>query len=149
GEVPGPLGRNNNPLIDEGTLNLQRTSAPGPLIGSEPDHCIVPGPILVGKPPRDPGKNEDGSVYEDMLSGDSPEKSKDIREDPVFKLSDTELQGLGRDLMTSVSTGDLQTVALECWDRFCKGTGGTYTNEKLTKAVRDNAATAKFTDEFA
>src|SRR5262249_53598642 len=142
GEVPGPLGRNNDPLIDAVTLNLQRTSAPGSLFGSDPVDCVVPGPILVGKPPRDPGKLENGSIYEDMLFADSPEKSKSIRTDPVFKLSDAELQGLGRDLMNSVSSGDLNTVALECWDRFCKGTGGTYSNEKLTKAVRDNAATA-------
>lgn len=149
GAVPGPLGRNNDPVIDEDTLNLQRTSAPGTLFGSDSEDCFVTGPILVGKPEREPGKNPDGSVYEDMLFADSPAQSAEIRSDPVFSLSTAELQGLGRDLMNSVSFGDLNTVALECWDRFCAGTGGTYTNEKLTKAVQDNAATTKFTDEFA
>lgn len=134
--------------LDAGTINRQRTTPPGPTSGNGNRNYSFVGPILVGKPPRDPGKNEDGSAYEDMFYADAPAQSISIQSDPVFKLSDAKLEELGRDLMNSVSTGDLNTVAMEAWDRFCKGTGGTYTSAKLDSAVRNNDATRAFVSDF-
>jgi hypothetical protein len=134
--------------IDEGTLARERNNAPGPMSGPGNSNYVIPGPILVGKPPREPGKNEDGSVYEDMLFADDPPQAASIKQDPVYKLKDSELEEMGLALMKSVSTGELEKVAVEAWDRFCKGVGGTYSNTKLTEAVRDNDATKDFVNAF-
>lgn len=147
--LPGPLGYMSNKIcIDNGTNCNQRSSLPGPTGTSTRIDRFFPGPILIGKPPREPGKNEDGTVYEDMLYGDAPVMSAPIRRDPVFQLTDEKLKEMGRDLMISVSVGDLQRVALECWDRFCQGTGGTYSSSTLTETVRNEDETFEFVQEF-
>ena len=147
--MPGPAdGLDAGAALDSGTIGRQRYSPPVPTDGGGVSRYHIPGPILVGKPPRDPGKKEDGTDHEDMLFADSPAQSASIKDDPVFKLSDDKLKELGNDLMTSVSTGDLETVALECWERFCQGTGGTYSNTMLTAEVAANDATLKFVAAF-
>lgn len=146
---PGPLGLMDiASTLDAGTIGRQRNSPSGPTSGNGNKHYFVQGPVLVGKPPRDPGKNEDGSTYEDMLAGDEPAQSASLKQDPVFLLSTEKLQELGRDLMNSVSSGDLNTVALAAWDRFCKGTGGTFKNDKLDFEVRHHDNTRAFVGDF-
>ena len=83
-----------------------------------------------------------------MFFGDAPAKSASLRHEGIFQESDAKLEELGKDLMNSVSTGDLNKVALEAWDRFCKGTGGTYSNDKLTAEVRSNEKTTPFVRSF-
>ncbi len=147
--VPGPVSlQDEGTALDDGTLPRQRANAPGPTSGNGNAHYSVPGLLLVGKPPRDPGKNEDGSTYEDMLSDDAPPQSASIKSDLIFNAPDAKLEELGKALMNSVSTGELNTVALACWDRFCKGTGGTFTSAALDKEVRDNDATREFVKDF-
>lgn len=155
---PGPIGLlNTGGAVNAVVVHRQRT--PGPTAGSGRSNYKVLGPLLVGKPPRDPGKNEPeppflpdateyGTIYEDMLFNDKPAKSTPLRTKFPFFESDEKLQAIGRELMKAVSIGDLETVALECWDRFNAGTGGTYSNQKLTDAVRAHGETALFTKEF-
>jgi hypothetical protein len=156
---PGPLGlMNTGAAINAGVVNRQRS--PGPTSGTVRSNYKALGPILVGRPFRAPGKNapepplspeaiDFGTVYEDMLFNDKPAKSAPIQKSRLFLLPDDDLKAIGRELMTAVSVGDLKTVALECWDRFNAGTGGTYSNPLLTYAVRRHDKTIECNKNFA
>jgi hypothetical protein len=110
----------------------------------------------VGKPPRDPGKvepakgvkNEDAPDFEDTKFGDQPPQSAPIRSDPVFQETDEQLEARGRRLMNSLSRFDLNKVSAECWDRFCKGTGGTFTHPLLIAKVKTHDETRAHTKSF-
>lgn len=134
--------------IDEGTNCLQRTSPQGPTRGNGQVGYNLPL-VLVGKMPRDPGKDENGDVFEDAIDGDAPAKAlAELKDDPVFGLPDAFLEKMGLALMDSVSFGDLNVVARECWARFCKGTGGIFSHEKLTAKVEDHDKTKEYMQEW-
>src|SRR5262249_8619077 len=71
-----------------------------------------------------------------------------IRTDSVFALSDATLNAYMKQLMTSLSIGAMETVALEMQDRFARGVGGTYTSDTLNKEIKDNAALLKYHAAF-
>ncbi|MCU0727056.1 MAG: DUF3289 family protein [Planctomycetes bacterium] len=151
---PGPLGgATNNPEVDEGTSCLQASSPPGVFqpTGGGKTAGMTPGPVLVGKAGRDPGKNYDGSRAEDMMSGDKPPQSAPVREGKVFTLSDTQLKALMKDLMTSLSVGKMETVALEMYEKFVSGVGekkGAYRSATLDAEVAANKATKDYHAAF-
>ncbi len=95
--------------------------------------------IVVGKAKRDPGYNFDGTRAEDMYYADEPERSASIKKDPMFLESDAILGACLDQLMTSLSIGDMETVALEMSSRFQKGTGGMYTSEILDKKIANHS----------
>src|SRR5688500_18178221 len=100
--LPGPLSLMSiGSHVDQGTASLQRSSTPGHVSGRGLTHYSIAGPVLVGKSAREPGKNKDGSQYEDMFFADSPPQSRELLGDPLFILSDAKLEELGRDLMNS------------------------------------------------
>ena len=67
-----------------------------------------------------------------MLFNDKPAKSRSITQDPVFKKNNATLGAYLDQLMTSLSIGQMETVALEMSARFQKGSGGTYKNDILS-----------------
>ncbi len=103
---------------------------------------------LIGKAKRDPGYNFDKTPAEDMFYGDSPDKSKSIKDDEVFGYSNEKLGTYLDYLMTSLSIGDMEIVALEMADRFKRGTGGTYKSSILDSKIENNPATLEFHDNF-
>ncbi len=103
---------------------------------------------LIGKAKRDPGFNFDGTKAEDMEAGDKPAKSAAIMKDEVFGYSDGTLNAYLKQLMTSLSVGDMQTVAVEMQEKFCAGSGGTYSSDILNKEVVKNAATEAYNTSF-
>jgi hypothetical protein len=139
GTNAGALGsRTNQPPVDSGTLSLQCTQPPG-ATGRAPVLDLGTG-IVVGLSRRAAGYNFDGTVAEDMLYGDAPAQSAPIRSDPVFAQSDAQLEAGMTQLMESLSVGDMETVALEMKDRFCRGVGGTYHSPLLDQAIYDHEA---------
>lgn len=103
---------------------------------------------LIGKAKREPGFGYDGTKAEDMFFADSPISSASIKNDPVFKLSDAKLGVYLNQLMTSLSFGDMETVALEMADRFKNGTGGTYKSDILNKEISNNPAFTTYHNSF-
>ncbi|MEY8758759.1 DUF3289 family protein [Chryseobacterium tongliaoense] len=103
---------------------------------------------LIGKAKREPGFNFDGTKAEDMYFADSPASSASIKNDPVFKLDNATLEDYLDRLMTSLSIGDMETVALEMSDRFKKGTGGIYKSETLNKKIANNPAFTTYHNAF-
>lgn len=67
-------------------------------------------------------------------------------------LSEDQLYEKVKDLFTSTSTGDLETVALDMLNHFKNGHGATYSNAILTNAVASNSAfkdwSTKIIDDF-
>ncbi|KIA84139.1 DUF3289 family protein [Kaistella jeonii] len=104
---------------------------------------------VIGKTMRNPGFKLDGTKAEDMFFADRPVSSGSIQLDPVFKLNDAKLESYLDQLMTSLSIGDMESVALEMSDRFKKGTGGTYKSEILNKEIAGNAAFTSYHNSFA
>ncbi len=154
--LPGSLGLLDvTGRIDPGTLIRVRSDQPGVTNGIGISYYAQKTPILVGKPPREPGRLENGTVFEDMLFGDDPVQAAELKKDPVFQLPDAELEQMGKDLMNSVSTTggivvdrDLKSVAFQAWERFCLGVGGTFSSSVLTKAVDDHDKTTEFCYAF-
>lgn len=134
-------------IMDTGTTCLQLSPQPG-VIGLKLTGNAYPALILVGLAKRNPGRNFDGTAAEDMQYGDMPAKSAKIKEDSMFQKSDTELQAYMRSLMTSLSMGDMETVALEMLDKFIKGTKGNYTSELLNDEIRNNSAFVSYHQAF-
>ncbi|MFV0306098.1 MAG: DUF3289 family protein, partial [Moheibacter sp.] len=95
---------------------------------------------IVGKANREPGFNFDGTKAEDMYYSDKPMNSHSIMSDPVFLKNDTTLKAYMNQLMTSLSIGDMETVALEMSSKFQNGSGGTYSSSILNKKVKENTA---------
>ncbi len=139
----GPLGfLTNHPLIDQGTLCRQLSTAPN-MIGMSSttgEQVRFERRIQVGEAKRRPGFNFDGSPAEDMMSGDRPATSTAITRDAVFSEANAELETRMEGLLTSLSTGSMQTVALEMLQRFVSGSGETYESETLNSQVRKNPA---------
>lgn len=139
----GPLGfLTNQPLIDQGTLCRQLSTAPN-MIGmssASGERIGFEKRIQVGEAKRRPGFNFDGSPAEDMMSGDRPAASAAIQKDAVFSETDAELDLRLKGLLTSLSTGNMETVALEMQRRFVSGSGKTYESETLNNEVRQNPA---------
>jgi len=139
----GSLGfLTNQPLIDQGTLCRQLSTAPN-MIGmssTSGERIGMEKRIQVGEAKRRPGFNFDGSPAEDMMSGDRPATSAAIKNDAVFSESDAELELRLKGLLTSLSTGSMETVALEMQRRFASGSGKTYESETLNNEVRKNPA---------
>jgi hypothetical protein len=102
------------------------------------------GPILVGKSPKAPGKNADGSTAEDMQYADRPAKSERIKKDRMFSVPDKLLNDAMKDLMTAASWGKMKKVALEMHARFASGTGGTYHSDTLDAEIANHPALKKF-----
>ena len=149
--VRGPAGSASGiVVVDSGTLCRQMSARPG-VVGLGPGAAGAmrhPGAPLVGRARRQPGYNFDGSPAEDMQHGDRPGKARAIMADPVFALDTPTLRAYLRQLMTSLSIGSMETVALEMADRFCQGTGGTYRNALLDAEIRDHAAFGAFHRSF-
>ncbi|WP_326983289.1 hypothetical protein VUJ46_01705 [Chryseobacterium sp. MYb264] len=103
---------------------------------------------LIGKAKGEPGFNFDGTKAEDTYFADSPASSASIKNDPVFKLSDATLGAYLDQLMTSLSIGDMETVALEMSARFKNGTGGTYKSDILNKEIANNSAFTTYHNAF-
>ncbi len=103
---------------------------------------------VIGKAKRDPGFNFDGTKAEDMEAGDKPSKSAAIIKDKVFAYSDETLKAYLRQLMTSLSIGDMQTISVEMEEKFCAGGGGTYCSDILNKEVVKNSATEAYNTSF-
>lgn len=118
----------------------------------KPEKCkkgeIKVGKKLIGQAKRLPGYNFDGTVAEDMLFNDKPTKSKSIMQDPVYKKNDATLGAYLDQLMTSLSIGKMETVALEMSARFQKGTGGTYKSNILNNEIANHGAFVSYHNEF-
>lgn len=148
GFVPAPLGsRTNQPPVDAGTLNLY--CSPPPRVSGSAMRTNLGSGILVGQSARGPGYNFDGTVAEDMLFADRPVQSAPIRSDPVFALNDATLEAYLQQLMESLSVGDMETVALEMKERFCRGLGGTYRSRLLDQEIYDHSAFGAYHRAFA
>ncbi len=143
-------GPTNNAIVDTGTMCVQASPLPGVIFGTPRTltNIHLPGPILVGKAKRDPGFNYDGSRAEDMIAGDKPAKSAVIKSDPMFSKSDDDLNAYMRSLMTSLSIGDMETVALEMQKRFADGIGGTYHSPILDAEIANNPAFVTYHGAF-
>lgn len=112
--------------------------------------CVIKSvkKTLVGKSDREPGYFADGTKAEDMMYGDAPKISASIKKDPMFLHSDATLQKYLNQLMRSLSTFSMETVALGMADRFGKGLGGTYKSDTLNRVIANNPAIIKFHNEF-
>lgn len=149
----GPLGGSvTTGVVDAGTLCREMSGRPG-VIGLSPGTGHVSArrlahPMLVGEARRQPGFNFDGSPAEDMQYADSPSKSRSIRLDPVFALDTPTLQAYLRQLMTSLSVGDMETVALQMAKRFCAGTGGRYSSPLLDAEVYNHGTFGEYHRAF-
>lgn len=104
--------------------------------------------VLVGKAKRSPGYNYDGTIAEDMMYNDKPAKSASILNDPVNKLDDATLGKYLNQLMTSLSIGEMETVALEMSLRFQKGIGGVYKSNILNSQIANHNAFVNYHNEF-
>jgi hypothetical protein len=91
--------------------------------------------VLVGFTSRGPGFDASGDTPQDMRYDDSPSQSGAITSDPVFKRSDVELRENLKTLLTDLSIGDMQDVALEMHERFCQGIGGVYRSNVLDHEI--------------
>ena len=96
--------------------------------------------VAIGKARRDPGYNFDGTKAEDMYYADEPPRSASIKQDPIFKLSDYNLEHCLNTLMRSLSIGKMETLALDMANHFIQGIGGTYKNEILDQEIANNSA---------
>lgn len=146
----GPLGgATNNPIIDSGTQCLQASPLPCPLgIAQSAAPLYVKSPFLIGKAEREPGKNFDGTVAEDILYADKPVQSASIMKDEMFTKTDAQLNVYMINLLESVSVGDMETVALEMQSRFFKAEGGVYTSNTLNKEIASNSAFVEYHNKF-
>ena len=133
-------------ILDTGTTCLQVSPQPG-VIGSVRSN-YYPFSIVIGRARRDPGKNFDGTPAEDMQYGDMPAKSAEIKKDPMFKKTDASLYSYMHDLMTSLSTGDMETVAISMLDKFMFANKGNYKSKILNTKVGDNTAFIKYHNVF-
>lgn len=119
---------------------------------SKPEKCkegeINVAKKLIGQAKRLPGFNYDGTVAEDMLFNDKPAKSRSITQDPVFKKNNATLGAYLDQLMTSLSIGQMETVALEMSARFQKGSGGTYKSDILNSEIANHGAFVIYHNEF-
>ena len=104
--------------------------------------------MIVGKAKRDPGYNFDKTPAEDMTYGDSPISSISIQQDKVFSYDNATLESYLDQLMTSLSIGKMETVALQMSSLFKKGTGGIYKSTVLNKEIENNSATIEFHNNF-
>jgi len=176
GGVPrGPLGKAaNQPSIDPGTL-IRQASSPKLSVGRHGPGNSLKGPILVGESKKRPGYDYKKGAYvlaEDMMSADQPAQAVTLRKEKVFSLSDEDLSSMMRKLLSRVSTGKLNEVAMDMLAKFCKGSGsrlpgppptsaprkmreswyrgigGTYRSEKLDAAIADNGAMASYHNAF-
>jgi uncharacterized protein (TIGR03034 family) len=114
--------------------------------------------VLIAKSRRDPGKNADGTVANDMKYGDyTKEQIKKIRF--MFKIDDitNDIDTISDDLLfrkfkematTLFSTGKLEENILKMIAKFKSNTGGTYSDPILTTAAREHAQTQKFEKEL-
>lgn len=102
----------------------------------------------IGKAKREPGFNFDGTKAEDMYYGDRPARSSSIISDPVFSKNDATLGAYLDQLMTSLSMGDMETVALEMSAKFQEGSGGTYSSAILNQKVKENSAFLTYHSNF-
>ena len=142
--------------IDAGQARQQGTTTRtsegrAAVVGSGAGNGVSTAPItrlLVGKARREPGFNFDGTVAEDMLFADTPAKSRSIRSDPVFALNDPTLGAYLRQLMTSLSVGNMETVAVQMQEKFCRGEGGTYSSSILDGEVANHDAFAIYHAHF-
>ncbi|EHR72523.1 Protein of unknown function (DUF3289) [Burkholderiales bacterium JOSHI_001] len=140
GVVKGPAGgAASTAVVDAGTLCRQMSGRPGVLglaQGSGHVNAVrLRAPVLVGQARRLPGLNFDGSPAEDMQYADRPGKAGAIVNDPVFQRDTATLQADLRQLMASLSMGGMESVALAMAQRFCDGTGGTFTSATLDAEV--------------
>jgi len=139
-------------VVDAGTLCREMSNRPG-VIGLAPGTGHVSmqrltGPLLVGQAERLPGFNFDGTPAEDMQYGDRPSKARSITSDPVFALNTPTLRAYLRQLMTSLSVGDMETVAVEMAERFCAGTGGRYSSRLLDAEVYNHSTFGEYHRAF-
>ena len=104
--------------------------------------------MLVGKAKRDAGYNFDKTPAEDMTYSDSPTTSISIKKDKVFTYDTLTLESYLDQLMTSLSIGNMEKVALEMSSRFKKGIGGIYKSAVLNKEIENNSATIEFHNNF-
>lgn len=147
------LGSSTNlPLIDNGTQCRQLSAAPGAVGlcgGAAGEHIAFGQRVLVGKAERAPGFNFDGTPAEDMQAGDKPPSSSSLMKDDIFSETDAELQERLRDLVTSLSTGAMEAVALRMVEHFIGGTGKGFTDTTLDDEVRRNPAFIEYHRRFS
>lgn len=132
-------------VLDTGTTCLQVSSRPG-VIGIVSNS--YPYSIIVGRARREPGENFDGTPAEDMQYGDKPAKSAKIKKDPMFKKTDSRLYDYMHDLMTSLSIGDMETVAVEMLNKFITGKKGNYKSGLLNTEISNNPAFVQYHNAF-
>jgi hypothetical protein len=107
-------------------------------------------PVSIVESAKDKGKKEDGTVADDMLSGDfTPDPDQRyrllFREDYFLNYTDEQLFDTLKSMASTLfSTGDLETNALAMIDHFKGNSGSDYSNPLLTKAVEEHAATQRF-----
>ncbi|QCE42450.1 DUF3289 family protein [Psychroserpens sp. NJDZ02] len=104
--------------------------------------------VTIGKAKRDPGYNFDGTKAEDMYYADKPPRSVSIKQDPVFLKSDSDLGLYLNTLMSSLSIGKMETLALDMANHFTQGIGGTYKNEILDNEIANNNAFVSYHSDF-
>ncbi len=104
--------------------------------------------VAIGKARRDPGYNFDGTKAEDMYYADKPPRSASITQDPVFGQSDYNLGLCLNTLMSSLSIGKMETLALDMANHFTQGIGGTYKNEILDNEIANNSAFVSYHNDF-
>ncbi|WP_455204779.1 DUF3289 family protein [Kaarinaea lacus] len=149
--IPGSAGGlTNNLLIDPNTNGPQTAFTPGitgnRLFAVQPTACMRP--VVVGKAKRDPGFNFDGTPAEDMMYADHPKKAASLKNDPVFALPDSTLNAYMKQLMESLSVGDMEKVALEMQARFAKGVGGTYKSSILDAEIANHETFVTYHNAF-
>jgi hypothetical protein len=147
----GYLGsQTNQPLIDFETLARQRS--PAACVMTECNHAgntiRFDQSIPVGKTKRDPGFNFDGTIADDMKSGDEPAVSASLKNDPIFKETDDQLAERLRSLLSWLSVGEMKTVADDMLRRFRSGSGKSYENEILNREVQKNPAFRQYHNRF-
>lgn len=115
-------------------------------------------PVLISKSRRDPGKNLDGTVANDMKYGDyTKEQIKNIRwnfavddalEDLDKVTADTLFASFRLMATTLFSTGQMQSNILRMIQQFQDNTGGTYSDPSLVRVASTHARTLEFLREF-
>lgn len=134
-----------------------RAVCDGKTIGAFPIKVLAFSlPLTVAQSARRPGLNADGTVAADMLFGDlSKERIRSV--DFLFKapgaydLDTVKASTLFADLRLMATllfaTGELETNISAMIDRFERNIGGTYSNAKLTEAVRRHPSTKAFIEQ--
>lgn len=147
------------PVLDTGTTCIQLSPVPVVAGVFMPVVNAYPRSILVGESKRKPGENSNGTPAEDMQygdkrNGDQTSKIIEMIADGIIsggmllKSPDAVLERSMEGLMTSVSTGEMETVALEMYNKFIKGTKGNYKSKILNRIIGKHPAFVKYDFDF-